>query len=196
MIIANQVSLALENTRLHKETKLMAWHDSLTGLYNRNYLNIFLSIVKDSTSNRLGCIIFDLDRFKVVNDTYGHTTGDVVLKKLASILAKHTTPGRIAVRYGGEEFIMLDLNSSAEELVALSEKIRKEVAAQKFWTATGQEFSITISCGVALDNTSFDNVFAKADTALYQAKNQGRDQVVLYGSDSSNNSINQEQTPC
>lgn len=182
MIIANQVSLALENTRLHKETKLMAWHDSLTGLYNRNYLNIFLSIVEDSTSNRLGCMIFDLDRFKVVNDTYGHTTGDMVLKKLASILAKHTNPGRIAVRYGGEEFIMLDLNSSVEELYALGEQIRKEVAAQKFWTTAGEEFSITVSCGIALDSTGFDNVFAKADTALYQAKDQGRNQLVIYDS--------------
>ena len=190
MIIANQVSLALENTRLHKETKLMAWHDSLTGLYNRNYLNIFLSIVEDSTSNRLGCMIFDLDLFKVVNDTYGHTTGDVVLKKLALVLTKHTTTGRIAVRYGGEEFVMLDLHSSAEKLYALGEQIRKEVAALKFWTTAGEEFSITVSCGIALDNTGFDNVFAKADTALYQAKNQGRNQVVVYSSGS-----NQTKTP-
>ncbi|HHW12581.1 MAG TPA: diguanylate cyclase [Firmicutes bacterium] len=190
MIIANQISLALENTRLHKETKLMAWHDSLTGLYNRNYLNIFLSIVEDSTSNRLGCLIFDLDHFKVVNDTYGHTTGDMVLKKLATILSKHTSPGRIAVRYGGEEFIMLDLNSSMEELYNLGEQIRKEVAAYKFWTATGEEFSITISCGIALDDTGFDKVFAKADTALYQAKNQGRNQVVIYGSRAMETSVN------
>ncbi|NLM37467.1 MAG: sensor domain-containing diguanylate cyclase, partial [Firmicutes bacterium] len=182
MIIANQVSLALENTRLHKEAKLMAWHDSLTGLYNRNYLNIFLSIVEDSTSNRLGCLLFDLDHFKVVNDTYGHTTGDMVLKKLATILSKHTSPGRIAVRYGGEEFVMLDLNSSLEELYALGEQIRKEVAALKFWTAAGEEFTITVSCGIALDNTGFDKVFTDADSALYQAKNQGRNQVVIYDS--------------
>ena len=102
---------------------------------------------------------------------------------MATILAKHTTPGRIAVRYGGEEFILVDLNSSVEELYALGEQIRKEVAALKFWTAAGQEFSITVSCGIALDNTGFDNVFAKADTALYQAKNQGRNQVVIYGSE-------------
>lgn len=196
MIIANQVSLALENTRLHKETKLMAWHDSLTGLYNRNYLNIFLSIVEDSTNNRLGCMIFDLDHFKVVNDTYGHTTGDVVLKKLASVLAKHTSPGRIAVRYGGEEFIMLDLNSSAEELYALGEQIRKEVAALKFWTTAGEEFSITVSCGIALDHTGFDNVFSKADIALYQAKNQGRNQVVVYGGEGDEVGVAEEETPC
>lgn len=188
MIIANQVSLALENTRLHKETKLMAWHDSLTGLYNRNYLNIFLSIVEDSTSNNLGCMIFDLDHFKYVNDTYGHTTGDLVLKKLASVLAKHTAPGRIAVRYGGEEFIILDLNCSVEKLYALGETIRKEVAAHKFWVGGDQEFSVTISCGIACDSSGFDVVFAKADTALYQAKNGGRNQVVIYSTADADNS--------
>lgn len=180
MIIINQVSLALENTRLHKKTKLMAWHDPLTGLYNRNYLNIFLSVVEGNTENNLGCILFDLDHFKVINDTYGHSTGDLVLKEFGAILAKHTTPRRIAVRYGGEEFMLLSLNGETEELLTLAETIREETAALNFSANNGEHFSITISCGIAAGQDGFNVVFIQADTALYEAKNTGRNKVVIY----------------
>jgi len=184
MIIANQVSLALENTLLHKETQLMAWHDSLTGLYNRNYLDIFLSVLKDNNEKQIGCMIFDLDLFKIVNDTYGHITGDVVLQEFATIMSKYTAPGRIAVRYGGEEFLMLGLNYQVEDLFALAEEIRKELAAFNFRTKEGEEFSLTVSCGIAVssgENTTFKQVFAQADAALYRAKNSGRNKVIIYG---------------
>jgi len=180
MIIVNQVSLAMENTRLHMKTKLMAWHDPLTGLYNRNYLEIFLSVLDGNTENNLGCVLLDLDHFKVVNDTYGHSTGDVVLKEVGAILAKHTTPRRIAVRYGGEEFMILDLNSEAEELLTLAETIREETAALDFYANRGEHFTITISCGIAVGRGSFHEVFIQADTALYQAKNTGRNKAVVY----------------
>ncbi|HBR34075.1 MAG TPA: hypothetical protein DD734_05540, partial [Firmicutes bacterium] len=184
MIIANQVSLALENTLLHKETQLMAWHDSLTGLYNRNYLDIFLSVLKDNNEKQIGCMIFDLDLFKIVNDTYGHITGDVVLQEFATIMSKYTAPGRIAVRYGGEEFLMLGLNYQVEDLFALAEEIRKELSAFIFRTKEGEEFSLTVSCGIAVssgENTTFKQVFAQADAALYRAKNSGRNKVIIYG---------------
>jgi diguanylate cyclase (GGDEF)-like protein len=184
MIIANQVSLALENTLLHKETQLMAWHDSLTGLYNRNYLDIFLSVLKDNNEKQIGCMIFDLDLFKVVNDTYGHITGDVVLQKFATILTSHTAPGRIAVRYGGEEFLMLALNYQTADLFNLAEQIRKELAAFTFRTNEGEEFSLTVSSGIAVSSgelSSFEQLFAQADAALYQAKNSGRNKVIIYG---------------
>ena len=183
MIIANQVSLALENTLFHKETQLMAWHDSLTGLYNRNYLDIFLSVLKVIMKSRL-VYIFDLDRFKVVNDTYGHITGDVVLQKFATILTSHTAPGRIAVRYGGEEFLMLALNYQTADLFNLAEQIRKELAAFTFRTNEGEEFSLTVSSGIAVSSgelSSFEQLFAQADAALYQAKNSGRNKVIIYG---------------
>ncbi|HEY8393127.1 MAG TPA: sensor domain-containing diguanylate cyclase [Capillibacterium sp.] len=180
MIIINQVSLALENTRLLKKTKLMAWHDPLTGLYNRNYLNMFLSVVEGNPENNLGCLLFDLDHFKVINDTYGHSTGDVVLKEVSTILAKYTSPRRIAVRYGGEEFMLLSLNSEADELFTLAETIRKETAALNFSTNKEEHFSITISGGIAVGRGDFNVIFIQADTALYEAKNTGRNKVVIY----------------
>ena len=183
MIIANQVSLALENTRLHKETQRMAWHDSLTGLYNRNYLDIFLSIVQDNNRIKLGCMLFDLDYFKEVNDTYGHLTGDQVLKTVAAILKKHSTSGKIAARYGGEEFIILCLDINLQDLFHLAETIKQEVAETPFFTTKGQQFNLTISCGIASipeHSSTIPELFARADEALYQAKNSGRNQVKIY----------------
>ncbi|NLW56401.1 MAG: GGDEF domain-containing protein [Firmicutes bacterium] len=185
MIIANQVSLALENTRLHQETKKMAWHDSLTGLYNRNYMNIFLfSIFQDNNNLQLGCIIFDLDFFKEVNDTYGHLTGDQVLAKTANILKKYSTHDRIACRHGGEEFIMLGLNHQPAELAAIAETIRQEIETTPFFATEDQPFHLTISCGVAgipEHASTISDLLARADQALYQAKNSGRNLVVVYG---------------
>lgn len=184
MIIANQVSLALENTRLHQETKRMAWHDSLTGLYNRNYMTVFLSIVQDNPHLQLGCMIFDLDSFKEVNDTYGHLTGDQVLAKIAVILKKYSTNTRIVCRYGGEEFIILGLNHKLEELATLAETIKQEIAATSFFTKEGWPFPLTISCGIAgipEHASSIYDLLSRADQALYQAKNSGRNLVVIYG---------------
>lgn len=179
MIITNQVSLALENSRLHKKTSLMAWHDSLTGLYNRNYLNIFLSVVENNTEKDLGCILFDLDLFKVVNDTYGHSTGDIVLKEFGAILAKHTSTRQIAVRYGGEEFMILGLNANTEDLFHLAQIIRRETAALNF-SSNGEHFSITVSCGIAVGSGGFNEVFVQADTALYEAKRTGRNKAIIF----------------
>lgn len=185
MIIANQVSLALENTRLHQETKIMAWYDSLTGLYNRNYMNIFLfSLFQESSNLLLSCIIFDLDFFKVVNDTYGHLTGDQVLAKTASILKKYSTQDRIVCRYGGEEFIMLGLNHQTSELAVIAETIRQEIEMTPFFVTDDQPLHLTISCGVAglpEHASTISDLLVRADQALYQAKNSGRNLVVVYG---------------
>ncbi len=181
LIIANQLSLALENTKLHQETKKMAMHDSLTNLYNRNYMNVFLSVVQDNS--KLASAMFDLDRFKIINDTYGHITGDLVLQKLATTLKKYSTTRTIAVRYGGEEFLLLSLEHNLEEMFAIAEEIRKEIANTTFLSTNGKEFSLTISCGIARipeHTLMIEDLVAKADEALYKAKNSGRNQVQIY----------------
>ena len=181
LIIANQLSLALENTKLHKETKRMAMHDSLTGLYNRNYLKVFLSIVQDNS--KLGCALFDLDHFKIINDTYGHLTGDLVLQKVATILKSYSTTRTIAARYGGEELILLSLDHNSEEMFSIAEEIKDQIAATTFLTTNGTKFNQTISCGVASipeHASTIEELFARTDEALYKAKNSGRNQVQIY----------------
>ena len=192
-LIANQLSLALENILLHQNTQELAWHDPLTGLYNRYYLNQYLAKQEEKYGSglALGCIIFDLDHFKQVNDKYGHVTGDLVLKKVAAILRKHaeTGEGWLAGRFGGEEFILLATCSvrccrcQTPRLKQVADEIRKQIAETTFTSGDGKTFSLTISGGIACipkhaKNT--DEMFIKADEALYSAKRAGRNRIIVY----------------
>ena len=192
-LIANQLSLALENILLHQKTQKLAWHDPLTGLYNRYYLNQYLATQEEKAgpSLALGCIIFDIDHFKQINDKYGHLTGDKVLKKVAAIIRKHAEAGEnwLAGRFGGEEFILLATcpNSSCRcqtpHLINVAENIRQQIAETTFTSREGETFSLTISGGIACipkhaKNT--DEMFIKADEALYTAKRAGRNRIAVY----------------
>lgn len=183
-IIANQVSLAMENMRLHQEKERMAWHDQLTGLYNRGYLNNYLALLEEEYAQRLhlACLLIDIDHFKLVNDHHGHLMGDQVLKKISSVLQERF-PDCVPTRYGGEEFILFSTDRNIQELLALSEEVRAEIAALKFIGRDESEFSITISGGIAAipDHTkTIERLLMKADDALYQAKSSGRNRVLIY----------------
>lgn len=192
-LIANQLSLALENILLHQKTQVLAWHDPLTGLCNRYYLNRFLGIQEDKigSTQTLGCIIFDLDHFKQVNDQYGHITGDKVLKKVANIIRKHAEAeeGWLPGRFGGEEFILIATGDSNKKHCGIShmkkvaESIRKQIEQTTFTSRDGETFSLTISGGIACipkQAKNTDEMIIKADEALYRAKRAGRNRIVVY----------------
>ena len=119
--------------------------------------------------------MFDIDHFKKINDTYGHTTGDIVLKEIAQVVTETIRKYDIVARWGGEEFVILVPNSKAEETALMAEKIRETIEKYAF-TEAG---TVTCSFGVTeyKDGDSIDSLVTRADEALYKAKEQGRNRV-------------------
>lgn len=161
-----------------EELSVLAAHDSLTGLLNRQGLNRSLCSLMSDTSNFVGVIIyFDVDRFKKINDTHGHDVGDEVLVKLAKVVRAHIYGSDILARWGGEEFILVCPETSLSNGMSVAERIRCTVESED-WPAN---ISVTCSFGVAdFRNNNLDLSLKNADYALYQAKNTGRNKVVQY----------------
>jgi diguanylate cyclase (GGDEF)-like protein len=153
--------------------------DPLTGLLNRR---AFARCVKDEAVDLEGyCLaMFDIDRFKLVNDRYGHAAGDEVLKTFARVACHTIRDGDRIGRLGGEEFAILLKTATHDEAIIVCERLRKTVAAAS--TAFGQhEITVTVSGGIAAfgSRTDLDEVLTLADTALYRAKRSGRNQLAL-----------------
>ncbi|MCT4792173.1 MULTISPECIES: GGDEF domain-containing protein [Exiguobacterium] len=159
----------------------LALTDGLTNLANRRKLDETLSHY-DKHGFAFSVLIVDIDFFKSVNDTYGHDGGDVVLRQLSHLL-QHCSPDEAVVgRYGGEEFVVLLPDTPLKEAVRLGETIRLACADQHFVFSTYPAFHVTLSIGAASSDqadTSFE-VVQKADQALYQAKQTGRNKVVAH----------------
>ncbi|MCA9601348.1 MAG: GGDEF domain-containing protein, partial [Myxococcales bacterium] len=127
----------------------------------------------------LSLIVTDIDHFKSVNDTYGHATGDVVIRELGQILKRVKRETDIVARFGGEEFCVLCEETDTEGAVLLAERIREELGKMAFTTEMGT-LTVTCSLGVATypeSASSSAELFESADKALYAAKNSGRNRV-------------------
>lgn len=163
----------------------MAVTDGLTGLHNRRYLDSHLQTLFDRAVARrrpLSVMITDLDRFKSINDTYGHDAGDEVLREFAQRLRKNVRGIDLACRYGGEEFVVVMPDTEPHVAEKVAERIRAEVACQPF-VLPGDRGTIemTVSVGVSSLKRGPDAVqdlMKRADVALYEAKNGGRNKVV------------------
>lgn len=154
----------------------MAVTDPLTGLRNRRYVRRHLDGVLRQTSAAV--LLLDVDRFKAVNDTHGHATGDAVLREVADRVRGHLRSADVVARYGGEEFLVVMSGATTEDGVLVAERLRHAVAATPV-TAEGVPVGVTVSVGVAAGTAggSGDALVAAADAALYRAKNEGRDRV-------------------
>ena len=164
---------------LHQQMSLMAYTDPLTNIYNRLHFGHFLDAEIDRVKRYGGTfsiIFFDLDRFKEVNDEYGHLVGDEVLKRVAEIVEKANRNADIFARYGGEEFIILAPATDIAGARVHAERLRNDIEHYRF-----SEIShLTCSFGVAEYKPDADDVmslFKRADTALYNAKKLGRNRV-------------------
>ena len=164
---------------LHQQMSLMAYTDPLTSIYNRLHFGHFLDAEIDRVKRYGGTfsiIFFDLDRFKEVNDEYGHLVGDEVLKRVAGIVEKANRNADIFARYGGEEFIILAPATDIAGARVHAERLRNDIEHHRF-----SEIShLTCSFGVAEYKPDADDVtslFKRADTALYNAKKLGRNRV-------------------
>ncbi|WP_226529864.1 GGDEF domain-containing protein [Metabacillus niabensis] len=159
--------------------------DGLTGLYNvRKFDELFNTILKniESKDEMLSLLYIDIDYFKKVNDIYGHTEGDIVLKELGSLLKKSTRSFDIVSRNGGEEFTVILLDCPLDRAKEISERIRGNVEKHSFFLGSGEQISVTVSIGVACfkDTTKDSNLLIEdADRALYVAKRSGRNRVCV-----------------
>jgi len=173
-----------EKTRLER----LAITDYLTGIYNIRY---FYNRLEEefSRSQRykqpLSCLMLDIDHFKIINDHYGHRIGDIVLREFAQLVKKHTRKSDLFARYGGEEFILLLPQTSMKGALIEAERLRKIVKDHQFKpinTEHGVTVSVGVSCAPHDKMKHYDDLINLADNALFQAKEKGRDQTVVYPS--------------
>lgn len=155
--------------------------DPLTRLYNRSYFYDSLNqlLAKTSSTRPLSVIVCDLDRFKRINDTYGHVQGDKVIQFTASVLQNNVRQEDAAARIGGEEFALLLANTEVEEALAIAERVRLSISEQH----EGLPERMTISMGVFTNHDgriSAEECVKRADEAMYEAKNSGRNRVVVW----------------
>lgn len=192
--IANTAAKAINNAYLFQEINTqraelekLAITDYLTGVYNVRYLYHRLESEYASAKryqSPLSCILLDIDKFKRINDTCGHRTGDMVLREFAQVIKGHTRKSDVFARYGGEEFILLLPHSNLVGAIAEANRLRDVVRNHKF-KGLKKNQTITISLGVASypyhkKIRSQDDLITLSDDALLKAKAQGRDRVIVY----------------
>jgi diguanylate cyclase (GGDEF)-like protein len=176
--VADQAAVAVNKAQLWD----LAVTDSLTGLFVRRYFMVKLQEEihrAERYGKRLSVIMADLDRFKKINDTYGHDAGDRALKAISKFLQKNIRDVDAIARYGGEEFVMLIPDTDKEAAYCLAQRLRAELAKVKLEDLP----PITISLGIATypsDSTDIEELIKKADAAMYEAKQKGRNRVVKY----------------
>ena len=182
--MAKKLSLTFNNFSSNiSKFKFQAEHDPLTGLLNRKTLDeIDSNLLKSIEENNLSVIMLDIDYFKQINDTYGHTTGDIVLKKVAHKISSLLREDDLIFRYGGEEFFIILKNNTKEKAKTVAHKIIKSIENLKIYSQNGEQITVTISGGLAHYNTkqkTLSELIKSADKALYKAKDSGRNQIII-----------------
>ncbi|RMF15914.1 MAG: PleD family two-component system response regulator [Alphaproteobacteria bacterium] len=163
----------------------LATTDAVTGLYNRHYMTSHLETqirASRAKGKPLSLVMLDLDHFKQINDRYGHAAGDEVLREFAARITRNIRGVDLAARYGGEEFVIIMPETAPEEARRIAERLREITASHPFQLPGGTEIPVTASLGLASLNDSIHNgndLIDHADVALYQAKNEGRNRVVI-----------------
>ena len=161
----------------------VADHDGLTSLYNRRAFNDFLARAvarEDRQGGHFALLLLDIDRFKKLNDTYGHPAGDAALRHTAQLLTHQLRKSDLAARFGGEEFVVLLASTDHAGAEHLAEKVRAEVERGRL-VYDGARLGVTVSIGLAVwpaDGRDPEALVAAADRALYAAKESGRNRVV------------------
>ncbi|OPY72433.1 MAG: Diguanylate cyclase DosC [Syntrophorhabdus sp. PtaU1.Bin058] len=177
----SHISVTLEKIRLFQEIKTLSIHDGLTGIFNHTYiitkLNEEIERAKRYHSD-LSAMLFDLDNFKDVNDTYGHLAGDYVLQKIAELFTKKLRTIDIVGRYGGEEFLVVLPETDLERAYVVGERLRTGVEQEQF-TYEDHHIKLTVSGGIALYRQGHiaNDLIKIADNNLYKAKREGKNRL-------------------
>lgn len=172
-----------KTTSLIKDLEHLSLTDNLTAVYNRRYFELYADnyLVDSSLSNKPLCLlVFDIDHFKAINDTFGHNAGDLILQKLTQAVQMTIRKTDMFIRMGGEEFALLMPNTTLKDGIKLAEKIRIKIAHSTFHYKD-RLIPVTISTGVTqFTDESLDELMYKADIALYEAKKSGRNRVSTF----------------
>ena len=185
LLVANRI-LALQNELIHarEELRAQAMRDGLTGLWNRTaFIDLFKRELEraDRAEGQTGLLLLDLDNFKLVNDTYGHLAGDLVLKEVALRLRRNVRSYDFVGRYGGEEFLIALPGMDKEQLCQRAESIRIAICCEPVHTPQG-DLRISVSIGAVVapaGEKSASDALAVADVGLYKAKDAGRNRSVF-----------------
>ncbi len=187
-LIAEILAASLNNIRQLERLRKLAITDGLTSLLNHRVFHERLTSEFERSkrfNQPLSCVMVDIDYFKRINDTYGHPAGDTILKDIANRLKAHLRTVDVVARYGGEEFAMLLPQTNAEDAEIMAERIRVDVENKAFETEKGP-LKVTVSMGicdtVAQNFQNRSELLSKTDEALYRAKSNGRNQIVIYDS--------------
>ncbi|POF28414.1 GGDEF domain-containing protein [Roseibium marinum] len=191
LMIAPVVSLwfagmMLRIQELNRQLEHLVRHDQMTSLLTRRAF--FDNFEELGMKNSGSILVADIDRFKTINDTYGHQIGDRVIREVASILKARSKPDGFAARFGGEEFVSFYPGECIQHAEIRAETIRAAVESQTI-QVSGRELSFTLSIGVEFFDGSrpLDQVLHAADEALYEAKREGRNRVVRQTAQSDDN---------
>lgn len=185
-VLADQSAIAIENARLFRMSEEEAITDSLTYLYNQRYFYKYLNMKVDEytrNSGKMSLILFDIDHFKRINDSYGHVTGDYVLKEIAMLIKSCVRKNDVVSRYGGEEFTVVLPDTDSNEAYAIAERVREKVEGYDF-LIDGKRIKTTVSGGISEFPTVAANateLLSYADRAMYiGAKFKGRNRIKIY----------------
>ncbi len=178
---AGEASSALSRAYSLRAAEAQASTDALTGLPNRRYFDEFCGLLarRRRSGDAVGVLMIDIDKFKVLNDTYGHTTGDEVLRAVGGAIVAAVREDDVPARYGGEEFVVLLRNPSPEIALEVGERVRASVTSLDLSRLGVPGVSVSVGVAVARQaDQPIADLIGQADTALYRAKRAGRDRVV------------------
>ena len=179
LLIINDVTQTRMRQELEKLQLLEKSNiDQLTGLYNKQYLHEGI-LSNDENSGPNALIFIDVDDFKAINDHYGHLIGDEVLRELSACIKRNVRVSNISVRFGGDEFVIILENTSAEDAFLVAERIRTCVNALEF-SAEGTVFHITLSIGLIDGTAPLNELIEKADRAMYASKSRGKNKTSFF----------------
>lgn len=183
--VAESIALSLSNLKLWETLRQQSIRDVLTGLFNRRYMEESLTRElsrADREKTTLGLIMFDIDDFREFNNIFGHDGGDTLLHEMGGFISKRTRGGDIVSRYGGEEFVIVYPRANLEDTKQQAEKLRQSIKKFQAYHLGKPLDKCTISIGVAAypdHGMTCETLLKSADTALYCAKNEGKDRVVV-----------------
>lgn len=194
--LINNAAAIIENAKTIESIKKQSITDELTKLYNHRYFHDTAGAwVRDKKYDTFSIAMIDIDQFKIYNDLYGHSAGDIALKKIAGIISDATSKNDLLVRYGGEEFVIFYPNIEGKAALKEIDRIREKVEEDFLFSRDIKEF-LTVTVGVSSypkDGTTLEDIVSKADRAMFHGKKIGRNKSVVFKEDVSINKTLDEE---